>query len=292
MTSQTPSVLVNAHNHNAENPLWHQQHGLVYWTDIPNGRLFRYDPTPKNAAKDYEQIYTGEPVGGFTIQADGSLLLLKTNGTVETWREGKVTSVVEEIAEVKGTRFNDAIADPEGRVFSGTMAKDNIKGRLYRIDPDGSIQEILQGLLVPNGMGFSLDYRYFYLTDSDQHAIFRFDYDRATGHISNQQSLIKIPTDKGVPDGMTVDSEGYIWSARWNGSAVYRYSPEGQEVLRIDLPTPKVSCVAFGGADYHQLLISTAREGQAIAKDNVAGELFHLRVAFTGQPELLSRIGL
>ncbi|MGD1895431.1 MAG: SMP-30/gluconolactonase/LRE family protein, partial [Phormidesmis sp.] len=172
---------------------------------MPNGRLFRDEPTPKNAAKDYEQIYTGEPVGGFTIQADGSLLLLKTNGTVETWREGKVTSVVEEIAEVKGTRFNDAIADPEGRVFSGTMAKDNIKGRLYRIDPDGSIHEILQVLLVPIGMGVSLDYRYFYLTDSDQHAICRFDYDLATVHICNQLSLIKIPTDKGVPDGMTVD---------------------------------------------------------------------------------------
>lgn len=188
MTNFLPTVLVNCHHHNAENPLWHSQHERIYWTDIPEGRVFRY-------------------------------------------------------------QLNDAIADPEGRVFSGIMATNEKQGRLYRIDTDGSIHDLVQGLQVPNGMGFSLDYRYFYLTDSDQHTIFRFDYDRATGALSNQQPLIKTPIDQGIPDGLTVDTDGYIWSARWNRSAVYRYSPAGEKVLRIELPTPKISCVAFGKKD-------------------------------------------
>ncbi len=232
---ETPSVLVNCHHHNAENPLWHPHHKLVYWTDIPNGRLFRYDPQKEG----YEQIYLGESVGGFTIQQDGSLLLFKTHGTIEIWDKGDTRTVVEGIAAVKGTRFNDAIADPEGRVFSGTMATDNKTGRLYRIDPDGSVHDLLQGLLVPNGMGFSGDYQYFYLTDSDQRTIFRFDYDRASGNLSNQQAFINTPEDDGVPDGMTVDSEDHIWSARWDGGCVCRYSPNGEEVLRIRIANAK-----------------------------------------------------
>ena len=91
---------------------------------------------------------------------------------------------------------------------------------------------------------------------------------------------------------MSVDAEGYIWSARWNGSAVYRYSPDGEEVLRIDMPTPKISCVAFGIDDYETLLISSAREDQAIGLDNVAGDLFRMKVGVAGRPELLSRVGL
>jgi len=282
----TPSVLVNCHHHNAKNPIWHAQHSLIYWTDIPSGRLFRYDP----AQQGYEQIYLGEPVGGFTIQADGSLLLLKTNGTVEIWDQGKLTTVIEEIPAARGTRFNDAIADPQGRVFSGTMAQNGKKGRFYRIDPNGSVHELLQDMLVPNGMGFSLDYKYFYLTDSDQRTLFRFDYDIATGQITNQQPLIRTPADEGVPDGMTVDAEGFIWSARWNGGAVYCYSPDGEEVLKIELPTPKVSCVAFGGPELKKMLISTAREDQDIGLDNVAGDLLHLHCGIQGRPEHLSQI--
>ena len=97
---------------------------------------------------------------------------------------------------------------------------------------------VVEDLLLPNGMGFSTDYRYFYLTDSDRRTIYRFNYDRATGDLSNQEVAIITPEDEGVPDGMTVDTEGYIWSARWNGSHVYRYSPEGKQVMDIKLPVP------------------------------------------------------
>lgn len=293
--THSPQILVDCNDSNAENPLWHPQHQYLYWTDIPCGELFRYYPQTDT----YEQIYNGEPVGGFTIQEDGALLLFKTKGTVEIWNEGKTTTIVDSIPEAMDTRFNDAIADPEGRVYSGIIATENSPGRLYRFNTDGSYDVVTEDLKLPNGMGFDRDYQYFYLTDSLLGTIFRFDYDRATGNLSNRQILIEIPENEGVPDGMTVDNENYIWSARWDGGHLYRYSPEGKEVMRISLPTNKVSCVTFGGESCDRMFISTARNGEKCEAfsnkwqpDNPAGDIFHLQTGIKGKPELLSRICL
>ena len=113
-------------------------------------------------------------------------------------------------------------------------------------------------------------------------------------------ALCKIAQTKGIPDGMTIDSEGYIWSARWDGSHVYRYDPDGKEVMRIELPASKISCVSFGGEDYDRLLISSARgddkcdsmtEKWLRDRQDPSGNLFHLQTGVKGRPELLSRIG-
>ena len=96
-----------------ENPLWHPDEKRVYWTDIPAGRLFRYDP----ATGDHEQCYEGEPVGGFTLQPDGALLLFMARGAGKLWRDGELTTVIEDIPAERESRFNDVIADPTGRVF-------------------------------------------------------------------------------------------------------------------------------------------------------------------------------
>src|SRR5690348_1989432 len=114
-----------------ENPLWHDIEKRLYWCDIPTGRLFRYDP----GNGKHEQFYQGEIVGGFTIQADGSLLLFMAHGAVKLWRKGSLTTLIDEIPEERETRFNDVIADPAGRVFCGTMPAGPRPGRLYRLDP-------------------------------------------------------------------------------------------------------------------------------------------------------------
>ncbi|MEL7405765.1 MAG: SMP-30/gluconolactonase/LRE family protein, partial [Cyanobacteria bacterium J06558_2] len=208
-----PQLLIDCNNSNAENPLWHPKHQSLYWTDIPCGRMFRYDFTTDT----YKQIYSGEPVGGFTIQEDGSLLLFKTKGTVEIWHQGQTATVVDSIPEAEDTRFNDAIADLEGRVYSGTIATENTPGKLYLFDTDGSYKVVAEDILLPNGMGFNRDYSRLYFTDSHRRTVSRFDCDRATGELSNRQVLIKIADDEGLPDGLTVDNEDYIWSARWDG---------------------------------------------------------------------------
>lgn len=282
-----PKIAVDSQHHNAECTLWHPQQQCLYWTDIPQGKLYRYS----SQTNSHSEIYSGEPVGGLTLQSDGSLLLFKTKGTIERWEEGQITTLINEIPAEKHTRFNDAIADPEGRVFSGTMATPEDKGRLYRINIDGSIHVILENLLVPNGMGFSPDLKYFYFTDSDTRTIYRFNYDRETGNITNQKNHIVIPEGEGVPDGMTVDAQGYIWSARWDGSHLYRYAPNGTEVLRIKFPALKVTCMTFGGSDYNEMYVSTAGGNDRSREGSGAGAIFYLKPGVKGIPEFKSKIG-
>lgn len=271
-----------------ENPLWHPDEGRLYWVDIPTGRLFRYDPRTAH----HEQCLEGEPIGGFTIQADGALLLFMARGAVRIWREGFVKTILEEIPEERATRFNDVIADPEGRVFCGTMPTPERLGRLYRLDPDGHLTLLLEDIGCSNGLGFTPDRKGLYYTDSRRHVIYLFDYDQATGAISNQRIFVRTPEGEGVLDGLTVDAEGYVWSARWDGSALYRYAPDGREVLRIPFPAKKVSCPTFGGEDYGDLYVTTAGGRNKADEGPGAGALFRLRLGVKGVPEFRSRIGL
>jgi D-xylonolactonase len=130
-------------------------------------------------------------------------------------------------------RFNDVIADPEGRVFAGTLAGN---GRMFRFDTDGSVTEIFDGLGVPNGMGFTLDCKHMYLTDSVPRRIYLFDYDRKSGSLSNRRLFAEIPREEGVPDGMAIDSEGFIWTAIWFGARVKRYTPDGTLDREVRFP--------------------------------------------------------
>ncbi|MCK5571057.1 MAG: SMP-30/gluconolactonase/LRE family protein, partial [Spirochaetes bacterium] len=250
----TPQIAVDHKSVVGECPIWHPFDKKLYWIDIPEGIIFRYDPETGN----HEEFYSGEVIGGFTIQEDGSLLLFLERGAVKILKDGETSTVIDEIYEELDTRFNDVIADPEGRVFCGTMpAKDN-KARLYRLDTDGSITKILDGIGISNGMGFTPDRKQMYFTDSPGGKIYLFDYDLETGKIKNQSVFVTVPESEGVPDGMTVDKEGCIWSARWDGGCLIRYKPDGKEDLRIQFPAKKISSVTFGGKDYRDIYVTTA----------------------------------
>jgi sugar lactone lactonase YvrE len=271
-----------------EGPLWHPGEQRVYWTDIPAGRLFRYDP----AANTHEICYEGDVVGGFTLQQDGALLLFMEKGAVKTWHDGILTIVLEEIPDERETRFNDVIADPEGRVFCGTMPTEDRLGRLYRLDTDGTLTKLLEGITCSNGMGFTPDCSQMYYTDSMKREISLFDYDRATGALTHPRLFVRTPETEGIPDGMTVDAEGYVWSARWDGNCLVRYRPDGAEVTRISFPAKKVSSVTFGGPDYTDMYITTAGGDQKETEGARDGALFRLRPGIRGVPEFVSRIGL
>lgn len=272
-----------------ENPYWHPLEKMFYWTDIPAGKLYRYNP----ADGSHEMCYQGRIVGGFTVQPDGALLLFMDQGTVALWHNGQITrTLIGELPEEKTTRFNDVIADPEGRVFCGTMPTKDRPGRLYRLDRDGSIHKLLEGIGCSNGMGFSPDRKTMYYTDTPKHEIYAFDYDQTTGNISRQRVLIKTEDGGGGPDGMTVDAAGDIWSTRWDGSCVVRYGPDGTEKQRIKFPVKKVSSVTFGDDDCASMYFTTA--GGNNKKDNgeQAGAIFRLRLpGVKGVTEFYSRIG-
>lgn len=269
-----------------EGTLWHAGEQKLYWLDIPNGSIYRYDPREGR----HERIYAGEVIGGFTIQADGSLLLFMARGAVRTWKRGELSTVIEEIPEERETRFNDVIADPEGRVFCGTMSTPKRPGCLYRLGRDGKITRLLEGIGISNGLGFSPDRKRLYYTDSAKGEIYVFDYDNAGGTISNQRVLIRVPASEGEPDGLTVDAEGYLWSARWNGGCIVRFSPEGREVLRVELPARKVSCLTFGGMDCQDIYISTAGGDKRDEEGPGAGALFCLNLGIRGRAEFPSRV--
>ncbi len=271
-----------------EGPMWHPLENKVYWADIPQGRIFRYDP----ATGEHSRIFEGAQVGGFTVQADGSLLLFMERGAVASLRNGSLEYHIREIPAERETRFNDVIADPAGRVFCGTMPAPDHAGSLYRLDTDGSVTQVLDGIGISNGMGFTPDSKRMYYTDSPTHNIYIFDYDMDTGELSNRQVFVNTGRSDGIPDGMTVDAGGYVWSARWDGSSLVRYSPAGEQERRIWFPARKVSSVIFGGDDYTDMYVTTAGGQDKTSEGPGAGCLYRLNVGIRGKAEYLSRIGL
>ena len=281
-----PELIADYACETGENPLWHPIERRLYWCDIPNGRLFRYDP----ATDTHEQCHQGRPVGGFTIQADGSLLLFMDRGTIALWRDGNVTEVVPEIAAERATRFNDVIADPRGRVFCGTMSSDESKGRLYRLDLDGSLHLLLEGIGCSNGMAFTLDHKGLYYTDSFAHEIYLFDYNVENGALSNQRVFARFSEADGLPDGATLDAAGHLWSALWDGTCIVRLLADGKIDKKIMLPARKASSLTFGGEDYSDIYITTAGGNTKEADGPLAGALFRIKAQTPGIPEFFSRI--
>jgi D-xylono/L-arabinono-1,4-lactonase len=269
-----------------ENPLWHPQQQRIYWTDIPAGRLFCYGPVPGG----HEPIYKGRPVGGFTFQADGGLLLFRDCGNVALTQGNDCIDIITEIPEERESRFNDVIADPAGRVFCGTMSSRHSKGRLYRLDVDGRITPILESVGCSNGMGFSPDLRTFYHTDSFAGEIYAFNYSIETGELTKRRIFASIPSSEGLPDGLTVDGEGNIWSALWDGYGLVRFSPDGAVAARVSFPTRKVSSLTFGAVDLQDIYVTTAGGNTKSEDGPSAGALFRFRTDVAGRAEFFSKI--
>jgi sugar lactone lactonase YvrE len=271
-----------------ENPLWHQAEQRLYWADIPAGRIFRYSPQSGVC----EKIYEGKVVGGFTIQADSSLLLFMAQGTIARWKEGTLTTVIESISDERDSRFNDVIADPEGRVFCGSMAAGERPGRLYRLDTNGKLTKILDGIRCSNGMAFSSDLRYLYYTDSFEYAIYRFHYAQNTGDIAGQEVFIRGAEVDGYPDGLVCDAKGFLWSAHWGGGCIIRYTPDGKEDRRIKIPVERVSSLAFGGPELDTMYVTSAKGDKSGGIKSLEGALFQLKSKIRGVTEFLSRIAV
>jgi len=195
-------------------------------------------------------------------------------------------------------RFNDVIADPEGRVFSGVMldTERGPPGQLYRLDTDGTITLVRESCVLPNGMGFTTDLSQLYFTDtsetnpSEPGYIHRYNYHRASGRLSDPEVFVDASDIDGYPDGMTVDSEGKVWSAFWNGSALHRFAPDGTHEQSITFDPRKVSSLTFGGDDYKTAYVTTACVETRATEGTGAGSLYRVDLGVTGRPEFRSDI--
>src|SRR5262249_912727 len=240
MTVQNVELIADLNCDTGENPLWHPDKKKLFFVDIPPGTIYVYPPA-NGKCVPFARTRT---TGGFTLQEDGSLLLFQDGRIATLEMDGTIREVAHNCCP-GNDRFNDVIADPEGRVFAGTMGGN---GKLLRFDTDGTVTEMLNGLGIPNGMGFTLDLRGMYFTDSVPRKIYYFDYDRETGDLKNQRVFAEIPREVGCPDGMAVDAEGFIWTAVWYGGRLRRYAPDGKLDREMFFPATQTSSVTFGGA--------------------------------------------
>jgi D-xylonolactonase len=280
-----PEPLANYHCHTGENPLWDDRRRCVFWTDIPAGRLFRWDYD----TGEHRQVYDGEVVGGFTLQEDGRLLLFGA-GRIWIWDPdgGGERTVAEDVDPENIPRFNDVIADPTGGVLAGTMGRTSESGGLFRLHVDWRIECLFRGTGCSNGLAFSPDRRLLYWTDSTHKRIDVFDYDPSSGVPSRRCTYLQLGEEDRTPDGMTVDADGNLWSARWGGWALHRYSPAAEHLAKIDFPVEKVSSVVFGGPDLDEMFVTTA--GGSDDATGPEGTLYRLRPGVKGLPEFRSRV--
>lgn len=267
----------------AECPIWHPLEDCLYWTDIDERRLLRFPGTGGGV----EVVCQDCLIGGFTLQTDGSLLLFMDHGTVGRYADGELERGVLSLTGISG-RFNDVIADPNGRVFCGTMSDTDEPGQLYRLNRDGTFEQLLGRVHVPNGMGFSPDYEHLYVTETNNRLIHAFDYDVESGSITGRDTLVDFRDSEGKPDGLAVDAKGRVWSAQWGSGVVACITESGERETQLSLPVTNVTSVTFGGQELNRLFISTARSNSK--SDDEGGYIFSAETAVRGQTEHHSNI--
>lgn len=268
-----------------EGPVWDGREGLLYWVDIMAGRVHRWAP----ASGLVETMEAGEPVGAVALGEDGGLVCALQSGFAAAERFG---GELRRLAGYEGAspeiRMNDGKCDGAGRFWAGTMAFDYRPeaGALYRLDAQGRVERVLEGVTISNGMDWSADGTRMYYIDTPKRTVDVFDFDEETGAISNRRAVIEIPDEAGWPDGMTLDAEGRIWVALWGGGAVRCYSPEGKLEEVIEVAAPQTTSCCFGGGDFSVLYITSARDGlteEQLAAAPQAGGVFAVRPGVRGR---------
>jgi sugar lactone lactonase YvrE len=171
---------------------------------------------------------------------------------------------------------------------AGSGAEPPGDGRLFRLDPGGSVHRMETGLTISNGLGWSPDQRFFYLTDTLRRRIYRYEYDPASGEIANRQDWVRVPEapGEGLPDGLAVDREGFIWSARWDGWKLVRYDPDGRLEREVRVPVARPTSCAFGGPGLGDLYVTSAWSGldeTTRRSQPWAGDILRLQAGFSGR---------
>jgi sugar lactone lactonase YvrE len=272
-------VAVRAEAELGEGPTWDAAAGRLLWLDILGSRVHTYDPV-----SGHRTVRTTEQhVGAVKPRAGGGLVLNLRDGIGLVDTAGEFRWLRHE--PVPGRRGNDAAVAPDGSLWAGTMRYDEATGggTLSRITGDGAAEVVLDDVTVSNGTGWSPDGRLMYYIDTPTRRIDVFDHDPATGRVSGRRPLATVEDGAGYPDGLTVDADGCVWVALWDGAAVRRYTPAGELDRVVPLPVPRVTACAFGGPELTDLYITTARVGLSPAPP-LAGSLMVLPAAGKGLP--------
>jgi sugar lactone lactonase YvrE len=287
-----PSVL-------GESPLWHPSEQVLYWCDIPGHALNRFDPK--------RGVHTQWPfdtdVSCCVPLMEGGLLLSLRSGLVRfDTADGTVEPLVDAPYDTAVERFNDGKADPQGRLWVGTIHdRREPKAALYRYAA-GRLERMAGDITVSNGLAWSPDARTLYWADTKAHAVYAFDFERAGGAITHRRVFAQfapkapdqdLSTYGGRPDGAAMDVEGHYWCAMFEGARLLRIAPDGTIVREVLLPVRCPTMPCFGGADLRTLYITTAREkrpADELAREPLAGCVLQMRVEVPGLPANIARL--
>ncbi len=270
-----------------EAPFWSVDEGVLYWVDIDGKSILRINPESgkrQSFAQDHEVgCVVPRRNGGFVPGIDSGLAYVNADLTA-------VDLFASPESGIPDTRFNDGKCDRRGRFWVASADRNEAEplGALYCLNGSGRLVRALSGIIIGNGMGWSPDNRTMYFTDTGYGTIYALDYDIETGTTQNRRVFKQVDAQEGLPDGLTVDAEGFIWSAHWSGWRVTRYDPDGRIERIIDMPVPNVTSLAFGGPNLDQLFVTTARLGlndQEIGEAPLSGGLFVIEVGVRGLPE-------
>jgi sugar lactone lactonase YvrE len=271
-----------------EGPVWDAKEEMIYWVDIERHEIHACGSN----GQDHRVINTGESIGAVALHSKGKLLAALQHGfAFIDLTDNSKEWIGNTVEEVPGNRFNDGKCDPSGRFWAGTINRQGAKGagNLYALETEGNVNLKLKGVSVSNGMAWSPDGNYFYFIDTATREVSGFDFNPVSGDISNQRTVVHIPPGMGKPDGMTIDTEGMLWVALWDGWSISRWDPfTGALLCRIMLPVARITSCTFGGKDLRDIYVTSASLGltdQQKKEQPLAGSVFVLRgTSFQGLP--------
>ena len=271
-----------------EGAVWDSVNKALYWLDILGKKLFIYYPI----SGINKEIKFNKEIGAVVPrQSGGVILALKGGFASYNFNSGKLQKLITVEQDKPANRFNDGKCDPAGRFWAGTMNFNGAPnaGSLYYLDTNLTVKKIIKGVTISNGITWSVDEKIMYYIDSSTYSVVSFDYDKFSGNIKNKKTVIKINPSYGVPDGMTIDKEGMLWIALFNGGKISRWNPiTGNLIGLLEIPGAKqITSCAFGGSDMKDLYVTTATHGltkNELGHQRYAGSLFKARLNIAGIP--------
>ncbi len=267
-----------------EGPVWDDRTGTLLVVDIDGRAVHRFDPS----TGDGSSFATPARPGAAVLAADGDLVIAGERSFLRCGPDGSNLRPIAELDAGDDVRLNDGAVDPWGRFVAGTMDLQYTRpiAGLYRLDGGGSVDALLDGVILSNGLEWTADGRTMYYADSGTLRIDTFDLG-PDGELLDRRTFVSFDDGTpGGPDGLTVDADGCVWVACWPLSQVRRYSPDGVLDTVVDVPVRATTSVAFGGADLGDLYLTTAhsrRDGEVVPEDH-AGDVFVVRPGVTGLP--------
>lgn len=282
MTETTAETLSDIPCELGEGTLWDEAAGRLHWVDIDRALLFTLDW----ATRDVATLRLPSTVGSVGLRAGGGLVAaLRHEIAYVDPGTGAVELVAELEADLPGNRCNDGAVDPAGRFWFGTMdvEETNPTGAFYCFGADRAVTKAFGGVIVSNGPAWSPDGRTLYHVDSARSRITAYEFDPATGAVGGGRLFASDEDEAWFPDGVTVDADGFVWSCKWDGGRIVRYSPDGRVDRVVELPVPRPTRCAFVGPDLSLLAVTSARRGRGASAPR-SGQLLLLDPDARGLP--------